>query len=286
MMRILAFTLVLASGFAAAREAGQPAALHPGSSDREIMEHMYQTELNQAQTDALAEHFPDISRDRAYAIQRLRLEDKSRLHPRAGWKLAWTRKTEDSALDPALGHYLADRVYHEGEPVSTRHFTNGTAAAEPEIVFYLDKDLPGPVVSREQVIDAVASIGIAMEFVAWRALGPQTREHAIIDNGIAAGVLLADERFALDAVDFTRETGSVTVNGGETNSGPATSIMGEDPLAALVWAANELPKYGMHLKAGDFVVSGTVCVPLRVSAGDTASISFTSLGSLNAEFVE
>jgi 2-keto-4-pentenoate hydratase len=62
--------------------------------------------------------------------------------------------------------------------------------------------------------------------------------------------------------------------------------MGEDPLAALVWAANELPKYGMHLEAGDFVVSGTVCVPLRVGAGDTASIHFTSLGSLNAEFVE
>jgi 2-keto-4-pentenoate hydratase len=284
-MRIIALTAISWVGLAAAQEAVAPAPLNENSSDREIMEHMYQHELNQTQTNALAEYFPDISRERAYAIQRLRLEEKSKENARAGWKLAWTRKTEDAALDPAVGHYLADRVYAEGEPVSTRYFTGGRSAAEPEIVFYLKKDLPGPVATREAVIDAVESVGIAMEFVAWRALGPQTREHAIVDNGIAVGVLLADARFSLDDVDFSQEIGSVTV-GDETNSGPATSIMGEDPLAGLVWAANELPKYGMHLKAGDFVVSGTVSIPLRVGAGDTASISFTNLGTLNAEFVE
>ena len=284
-MRIIALWLVAVAGLAAAQDAADPPSLDADSSNREIVAHMYQHELNQTQTDALEKHFPDISRDRAYAIQRLRLEEMGKTSPRAGWKLAWTRKTEDTALDPALGHYLANRVYGEGSPVSTKYFTNGTAAAEPEIVFYLNKDLPGPVVTRQQVVDAVESVGIGMEFVAWRALGPRTREHAIVDNGIAAGVLLADARYSLDEVDFTREIGSVTV-GDETNRGPATSIMGEDPLAALVWAANELPKYGMHLKAGDFVVSGTVCVPLPVSAGDTASISFTNLGTLNAEFVE
>ena len=284
-MRILAIILVAFAGAVCAQDADSPPPLHAGSSDREIMEHMFWHELNQTQTTALADHFPDISRERAYAIQRLRLEEKGAGQPRAGWKLAWTRKTPDQALDPALGHYLADRVYREGQPVSARHFPGGTSAAEPEIVFYLDKDLPGPVVSREAVIDAVESVGIAMEFVGWRALGPQTREHAIVDNGIAVAVLLADDRFPLEAVDFTQEVGSVTV-AGETNSGPATSIMGEDPLAALVWAANELPKYGMHLQAGDFVVSGTVCVPLSVGAGDQATISFTNLGSLDAEFVE
>ena len=284
-MRIIALILITWVGLAAAQDAVAPAPLTANSSDREIMEHMYQHELNQTQTNALAEYFPDISRERAYDIQRLRLEEKSKESARAGWKLAWTRKTEDTPLDPAVGHYLANRVYTEGEPVSTRYFTGGRSAAEPEIVFYLKKDLPGPVVTRETVIDAVESVGIAMEFVAWRALGPQTREHAIVDNGIAVGVLLANARFSLDDVDFTQEIGSVTV-ADETNSGPATSIMGEDPLAGLVWAANELPKYGMHLKAGDFVVSGTVSIPLVVSAGDTASISFTNLGTLNAKFVE
>ena len=107
----------------------------------------------------------------------------------------------------------------------------------------------------------------------------------IADNGIAAGVVLGKARFSLDEIDFQNVTGTVNVNNSETSSGPATSIMGIDPVAGLVWAANELPKWGMHLKAGDFIVSGTVCVPLPVSAGDTATIAFSGLDSLQVDFV-
>ena len=75
-------------------------------------------------------------------------------------------------------------------------------------------------------------------------------------------------------------------NASDPSSGPATIIMGEDPLAAVVWAANELTRYGMHFRAGEFVVSGSVCIPLPVVAGDTATISFTNLGSLEVSFID
>ena len=140
--------------------------------------------------------------------------------------------------------------------------------------------------TREDVIEAIESVGIAMEFVNWRAMEPNTRAHAIADNGIAAGVVLAERRYNVSDLDFTRIEGSVTVNSAESSTGKATSIMGVDPIEGLLWAANELPKYGMHLKAGQFIVSGTVCPPLPVSAGDSASIAFTGMGSLNATFIE
>jgi len=277
-------TILLLCAHAGAQESPSP--ISSASSDRDVMEHMYQHETNQTQTEALARHFPDISRERAYAIQKLRLEEKSRMHDRAGWKLAWTRMPEDGNLDPAFGHYLADRVFPAGAPVSTGYFTEGTALAEPEIVFYFRKDLVGTSISRADVIDAIDSAGIAMEFVNWRALGPQTRAHAIVDNGIAAGVILGEDRIQLSGIDFSAETGTVTVNGQESSAGPATVIMGSDPLDAVVWAANELNRYGMHFKAGEFVVSGSVCIPLPVSAGDTATVSFTNLGSLKASFID
>lgn len=280
----LCLTAVLATTFCSAQDLPPP--IDSSASDHDIMEHMYRHEANQTQTDALARHFPDIGRDRAYAIQKLRLEEKSQQFTRAGWKLAWTRMPDDGRLDPAFGHYLEDRVFPADEPVSSRYFTSGTALAEPEIVFYFNKDLPGPVVTREEVVDAIEAVGIAMEFVNWRALEPRSREHAIIDNGIAAGVVLDDRRFALADVSFADETGTVTVNDDESNSGPATAIMGEDPLAAVIWAANELPRYGMHFKAGEFVVSGSVCTPLPVSAGDKAVASFTNLGSLEVNIVD
>ena len=257
------------------------------SDDAEIRQHLYWHEMNQSQTDALAVHFPTMSRERAYDIQRSRLEEHSRSRAHSGWKLGWTRQAEpDEVLDPIVGHYMEDRVYAQGDAVSTRYFTAGAAFAEPEIVFYLNKDLKGPVVSREEVIAAIDRVGIAMEFVNWRVTEPRTREHAIADNGIAAGVLLGERRFNLDDLDFANISGSVTVNGTEESTGKATSIMGEDPIAGLVWAANELPKWGMYLKAGDFVVSGTVCIPLLVSAGDSAEIKFTGMGALRATFIE
>lgn len=251
------------------------------------MLHMLDTANSQRETNALATHFPDLDRKQAYAIQRMRLQHGLQSGQHVGWKLGWTRlASPEDDLDPIVGHYFDDRVFAEGESVSTRYFTNGTASAEPEVVFYLKHDLPGPAVSREQVVAAIESVGVAMEFVNWRATEPRTREHAIADNGIASGVVLGKDRHAPGDIDLAMETGRIEVNGSEASDGPASSIMGEDPLAALVWAANELPKWGMHLKAGDFVLSGTVCVPLPVSAGDTATVSFSGLGSVSARFVE
>ncbi len=265
-----------------------PRALTPDSSDADIVAHMMQHEINQTQTDALAVNFPELTRERAYAIQRLRLEQTaSDSDPLVGWKLGWTRLAQaKDVLDPIVGHYLQSRVHTPGQPISTRYFTAGTAAAEPEIVFYLKKDLPGPTVTRDEVIDAIDTVGIAMEFVGSRNVELSNREHSIVDNGIAAGVVFAERRYQLSDLDFTQIEGSVTVNSAETSTGKATTIMGKDPVEGLVWAANELPKYGMHLQAGQFVVSGTVTVPLRVSAGDRAMVAFTGLGSLTANFVE
>ena len=266
----------------------RPRPLTPDSSDADIVAHMMQHERNQTMTDALAVNFPDLSRERAYNIQWHRLRSTaSDDDPLVGWKLGWTRLGEPGAeLDPIMGHYLQSRVHALGQPVSTRWFTEGVAAAEPEIVFYLGKDLPGPMVSREDVIDAIEGVGVAMEFVNWRAEEPRTREHAIADNGIAVGVVLADRRFKVGDLDFSQIEGSVTVNSAETSTGRATVIMGRDPIEGLLWAANELPKWGEYLRAGQFVVSGTVTTPIRVRAGDRASVAFTGMGSVNAEFVE
>ena len=268
------------------QDGAESSVLTPDSSNEAIRNHMLHHELNGTQTGALAEHFPDLGRERAYAVQRSRLIESRKTDEHVGWKLGWTRKaSSDEVLDPIVGHYMSERVYKEGTPVSTRYFTYDEARAEPEIVFYLKHDLPGPVVTRDELIAAIDSVGIAMEFVGFRATLPASREHAIVDNGIAVGVVLADKRYNLADLKFADIDGRVTVNGDETNHGSTTSIMGEDPIAGLLWAANELPKWGMHLRAGEFVVSGTVCEPLIVSTGDNATIEFTGMGSLHVDLI-
>jgi len=265
--------------------AEERASLSPSSTDAEIMEHLYRAELEQKATDALTSHFPEITRDRAYAIQKLRLAHREQSSRRVGWKIGWSRLANpEDELDPVVGHVMEDRLFPEGEPLSTRYFVEGTTGAEAEVVFYLNKDLPGPEVSAEELADAVEAVGAAMEFVSGRLTQPHEREHAVADNVYGAGVVLGAQRFDLDDVDFSGEIGQVEVNGIIEQEGPATSIMGKDPFEALVWIANELPKRGMHLHAGDFVVTGTVCVPPPVKAGDSARVLFTSLGSVSVEF--
>ena len=73
-------------------------------------------------------------------------------------------------------------------------------------MFYLKHDLPGPVVTRDEVIAAIDSVGIAMEFVNFRATLPATREHAIVDNGIASWRCLADERYELAKLNLQTST--------------------------------------------------------------------------------
>ena len=267
--------------------AAQVDSLSPSSTDAEIMEHLYQAELDQTATDAVATHFPTLSRERAYAIQKLRLAHREQSSRRVGWKVGWSRwANREDKLDPAVGHVMEDRVFPESEPLSTQYFTEGTARAEPEVVFYLNQDLPGPNVSAEEVAAAVESVGVAMEFVSMRVAQPHERVHGIADNVYGAGVVLGAQRSKLDEVDFSVEIGQVEVNGTIEQEGPASDIMGKDPFEALVWTANELIKYGMHLHAGDFVVTGTVSVPPPVQAGDNARVIFTNLGSVSVDFVE
>lgn len=288
-MRTLLAGIVSASLLTACGEsvAQSVDALSADSNNEAIMLHMLEVAGGQGKTDQLQKHLPELDRERAYEIQRMRLDHSKATADHVGWKLAWTRMGEPGqAMDPVVGHYMSDRVFEEGEPVSTRFFSGGVSNAEPEIVFYLKTDLPGPVVTREELIAAVDSVGVGMEFVNWRTAEPGTREHAIVDNGIAVGVVLGAERYPLDAVDFSREIGRVEVDGKGSSEGSATVLMGEGPIEAMLWAANELPKWGMHLKAGEFVFSGTVCVPLPVTAGDSATVSFTNLGSVSATFIE
>lgn len=281
---IVSVSLVAACGESVAQSAD---ALSADSNDEAIMLHMLEVAGGQGKTDQLQKHLPELVRERAYDIQRMRLDHSKATADHVGWKLAWTRMGEPGqTMDPVVGHYMSDRVFEEGEPVSTRYFAGGVSNAEPEIVFYLKEDLPGPVVTREELIAAIDSVGVGMEFVNWRTTEPGTREHAIVDNGIAVGVILGAERYPLAAVDFSQEIGRVEVDGKGASEGPATVLMGKGPIEAMLWAANELPKWGMHLKAGEFVFSGTVCVPLPVTAGDSATVSFTNLGSVSATFTE
>ncbi len=266
------------------------ATLTPESTDEDIMQHMLWVMDNQTTSTELTRHFPDLDRARAYNIQRLRLEHREQTEARVGWKIGWSNQPDASvAIDPAFGHIMASDVLKPGLEVSLDHLIDGKTALEAEIVFWLDKDLPGPTVTREDVIDATAEVAGAIELIEPRVAAygsdslywPNRHNHGIVDNVWHIGVMLGSNRVSLDEIDFTAETVTVAVNDEPILEGHMSWTMGRDPIQGVVWLANEMLKYGFRLSAGDFVITGSVVYKDSVLPGDKAILTYSSLGTMH-----
>ena len=75
----------------------------------------------------------------------------------------------------------------------------------------------------------------------------------------------------------------VEKNGTIISTGAGAAAMG-NPLACVAWLANTLGEYGVSLKAGDIILSGSL-VPLEpVKAGDYMRLSLGGIGSASVRF--
>jgi len=275
--------------------------LTPEATDEDIMQHMLWVMNNQTTSTELTQHFPEIDRTRAYDIQRLRLEHREQTEARVGWKIGWSNQPDPRvAIDPAFGHIMASNVLELGREVSLDHLINGKTGLEAEVVFWLDKDLPGPTVTREDVIEATAEVAGAIELIAPRVAAygnesltvpaggeqpisdwPNRHNHGIIDNVWHIGVIFGSNRVGVDEVDFTNERVSLAVNDGAGVEGRFSWTLGRDPIQGVLWLANELLNYGYQLSAGDFVITGSVAFTESVFPGDRATLTYSGLGTID-----
>jgi 2-keto-4-pentenoate hydratase len=92
--------------------------------------------------------------------------------------------------------------------------------------------------------------------------------------------MLSPNRVSLDEIDFAAETVTVAVNDDPVLEGRMSWTMGRDPIEAVVWLANEMLEYGYQLSAGDFIITGSVVYRDSVLPGDTAVLTYSSLGTL------
>lgn len=259
--------------------------LTPESTDDEIMRHMIWALDTQTVSTELSTHFPDLDRARAYDIQRLRLRRQEQTEARVGWKIGWSNQIDPRVgIDPVFGYIMESNVFEPGEPVPTTTFINGQAGVEAEVAIWLNADLPGPTVTRDDVIAATEEVAGVIELLAPR-VGPGedgglSHDHGIVDNVFHIGVIFGSTRMSLDEVDLSAETVSVEINGEAAAEGRMATTLGRDPIEAVVWVANELITNGHHLHAGDFVITGTVAGAPQVGAGGTARLVYSSLGAI------
>ena len=84
-------------------------------------------------------------------------------------------------------------------------------------------------------------------------------------------------------LDLAGLRGRMTINGAEVGTGSGGDILGH-PLEALPWLANTLAARDRYLKAGDFVLLGSVVETRWAANGDRIEVEIDGLGRAACAF--
>ena len=152
-------------------------------------------------------------------------------------------------------------------------------------LFLLGQDLRGPGISPVHVISATQAVLPAIEVVDIKVQGEGLQAADIIaHNAIHGGVVIGSRLTPLDDLDLLFEGVTVQFNGEVEGTGTGSEVMG-NPINPVVWLANKLAEFDDYIRAGEIIISGSLVIPLRVSAGDHMTVNFTRLGEVGARFV-
>lgn len=205
--------------------------------------------------------------------------------PLVGHKIGCTTSVMQAFLgigQPCAGRIFGATVMHRHGRVPRHGFVR--IGMECEIAVQLQRDLPARAdpYTRDEMVPAVGAVMAAIELVDeryrdYRTLGVAT---LIADDFFNAGCVLGEPVHDWQQLDLARVTGRAQINGVEVGTGQGALVMGH-PLNALVWLANAQHTYGLPgLRAGEFVMLGSVVETKWLSAGDRVRIAIDKLGEV------
>ncbi|WHY02428.1 2-keto-4-pentenoate hydratase [Neobacillus sp. DY30] len=227
-----------------------------------------------------------ISVEDAYNIQLYQVRQKvEKGAVIVGKKIGLTSKAMQEMLnvtEPDYGHLLNNMMYGDGETISLDKFIQ--PRIEFEIAFVLKKDLKGPGVTMNDVIEATDYVVPALEIIDSRIKDWQIKfEDTVADNGSSAGAVIGNATAKLDKLDLAAVNMTVTRNGEFLDTAAGSAVMGH-PARAVAWLANALGSYGISLYAGEVILSGALSKAIPIEDGDTFTAEFDHIGAVTATF--
>ena len=235
--------------------------------------------------EPLTERDPELTLEQAYRIQEYVIGRRLALGDRIiGKKIGLTSRVVQRALgvsEPDFGQLLASMV--ATDTIVTAGLLQ--PRAEGELAFLLERDLAGPGVSNADVLRATASVMPCFEIVDsrirdWRIRLPDT----VADNASAGMLVLGDRAVDPKTLDLSTCGMVLEKNGVLECTGAGAAALGS-PVACVAWLVNTLGRFGMPLRAGEIVLSGSLGALIPVAAGDHLQLSIGGIGSASVRFV-
>lgn len=258
--------------------------------DKELIEklgdELYGALVDRSTLSPLTERYPDMSIEDAYHISLHLLQRRLEAGEKViGKKIGVTSKAVQNMLNvhqPDFG-FLTDRMFYSGEMPISRELIQ--PKAEGEIAFVLKRDLTGPGVTVPQVLAATEAVMPCFEVVDSRIENWQIKIQDTVADNASCGLFVMNEDAAVRPHDVDLVTCGmvVTKNGKTISTGAGAAALGS-PVNCVAWLANTLGQFGIPLKAGEVILSGSL-VPLEpVTAGDLMSVRIGGIGDCSVQF--
>ncbi len=252
-------------------------------------EELYHALRTQTTLAPLTDREPDIAIEDAYHISLrmvdLRVEnDGERI---VGKKIGVTSKPVQDMLgvfQPDFGFLTDTMEFPDGADIPIAgHMI--APRAEGEIAFRLKKDLVGPGVTEQDVLDATATIMPCFEIVDSRIQDWKIKIQDTVADNASCGVYVLGKN-EVDPRDYDLPNLKMTIHkNGEYNSEGLGSAVQGNPLTAVAWLANTLGEFGIPFKAGEVILSGSLAPLIPVVAGDEMSLEIDGIGGCSCRFV-
>jgi len=235
----------------------------------------------------LTETYPGLTPQDAYAVQLAWVDARLATGAKiAGKKIGLTNPKIQEMFgvhEPDYGHLLDSMFVESGGALPLSSLLQ--PRVEAEVAFILRRDLQGPGVTREAVLEATECVLPALEIIDsrirdWKIALPDT----IADNASSGRVVVNRAAARPPAgLDLAAITMVLERNGAEISRGVSAAVQGH-PATAVAWLANKLAEFSVSLKAGELIMSGAITGAFPVNAGDHFRAQLSELGLVEITF--
>ena len=231
---------------------------------------------------------PDVNdRSIQHGLQR-QLENRRRLLDEGGSRLGWKAafgapaSLEQFGLDGPLVGFMTDRsVVESGAEVDIADWTR--AVGEPEIVVYLDDDIPAGA-DESQVRSVIGAVGAAIE-LADIFQPPDDIQSALAVNVFHRSVILGPPDRSRSGADLSGLEAHVRVDGAVIAvTSDVEALTGGIP-RVLSHLSGLLAGHGERIRAGEVVICGSIVPPVQLSPGTTFEFELRPLAPISVRAV-
>lgn len=202
-----------------------------------------------------------------------------------GYKVACTNAIAQQALRidrPIFGQLLPATTYDSPVELEAGRFTR--RVVEAEFGVRMGRAVPagsGPHTA-ESIVAYVAELLPSIEVVDHRFVDWSVGALSVAADNAIHGCWVRGRAYGGDwsALDLAHLPVTVSLDGEVVTTGSGEAVLGH-PLNVVAWLADELPRFGRELRAGDWVTTGVCTDVFEAGAGSTTTADFGPLGPVS-----